>query len=69
MLIKENTATRLKKSTMFYRITQKSMQSNKFRNLYWVWHINKNYNQMSFFKNLKSVFFITISSIKRYGIK
>ena len=69
MLIKENTATRLKKSTMFYRITQKSMQSNKFRNLYWVWHINKNYNQMSFFKNLKSVFFIIISSIRRYGIK
>tara|TARA_Y100000590_G_scaffold470002_1_gene661224 strand:+ start:3095 stop:3862 length:768 start_codon:yes stop_codon:yes gene_type:complete len=69
ILKKNNIAFRVNKSSMFYRITKNSKQSNKLRNLYWVWHINKNYNDMSFFKNLKSVFFIILSSIKRYGIK
>ena len=31
--------------------------------------INKNYNDLSLLRNLKSLFFIIISSIKRYGIK
>ena len=64
-----NTAIKFNQNTMFYRISKDSLQSNKLRNLYWVWHINKNYNQLSIFKNLKSLLFIIISSIKRYGIK
>ena len=54
---------------MFYRISKNSLQSNKLRNLYWVWYINRNYNRLSFLKNLKSLIFITINSIKKYGFK
>ena len=69
ILKKINFAFKLTSNTMFYRITKNSLQSNKFRNLYWVWYINKYYNRLSFFKNLKSLFFIVMSSISRYGIK
>ena len=69
ILKKDNLAMRLNQNAMFYRISKNSLQSNKFRNLYWVWHINKKYNHLPFFKNLKSLISITINSIKRYGIK
>ena len=69
ILKRDNLAVKLNQNTMFYRISKNSLQSNKFKNLYWVWHINKKYNRLSFFKNLKSLILITINSIKRYGIK
>jgi len=69
ILKKIGTANKFNKNSMFYQISKNSLQSNKFRNLYWVWHINKRYNRLSIFKNLKSLLFIVISSIKRYGIK
>ena len=31
--------------------------------------INKNYNKLSFFTNLMSIIYITINSIKKYGLK
>jgi len=69
-LLKKNiTARKFNQNTMFYRIVKNSLQSSKFRNLYWIWYINKKYNKLTFFNNLKSVLFISISSIKRYGIK
>ena len=68
-ILKKNIAIKLDKNTMFYRITKGSLQSNKLRNLYSVWNINKTYNHLSFFKNLKSLLLITIHSIKKYGIK
>ena len=52
-----------------YRIRKNSMQSYKFRNFYWIWKINKEYNKFNFFKNLTSLFFISLSSIKKYGFK
>ena len=66
---KGNIATKYNKNTSFYRISNNSLQSNKLRNLYWVWYINRKYNRLSLFKNLKSVLLIIISSFKRYGIK
>ena len=66
---KNNTAVKLTKNTMFYQISKNSLQSNKVRNLYWVWYINKKYNRLSIFKNLKSLILIIINSIKKYGIK
>ena len=69
ILKKNNLAKNLNKNMMFYRISKNSKQSNKLRNLYWVWYINRNYNRLSLFNNLKSLLFIIISSIKRYGIK
>ena len=69
-ILKKNIlATRLNENTMYYRISKNSLQSNKLRNIYWLWFINKKYNQLSFFNNFKSIFFIAINSIKKYGIK
>ena len=59
----------LPKNLMRYRVRKDSLQSNKIRNLYWIWRINKNYNKMSFIKNLLSIFCISINSIKKYGFK
>ena len=42
---------------------------DKLKSLYWLWHINKKYNKLSFVKNIKSVLLISISSIKKYGFK
>ncbi len=52
-----------------YRIRKDSLQSNKLRNFYWIWYINKNYNHLSFLKNLFSVLCISINSIRKYGFK
>ncbi len=52
-----------------YRIRKNSLQSSKINNLYWIWKINKNYNNFNFLKNLISVVHISINSIRRYGIK
>jgi len=59
----------LSKNLMKYRIRKNSLQSNKMRNIYWIWYINKKYNKMDIFKNLQSIFLISINSIKKYGIK
>ena len=69
-ILKNNViARKLNQNTMFYRITKNSLQSSKLRNLYWIWYINRKYNKLTIFNNLKSILFIIISSIKRYGIK
>ena len=52
-----------------YRIRKGSLQSNKLRNLYWIWHINKNYNHFNFIRNFISVLCISIYSLKKYGFK
>ena len=52
-----------------YRIRQDSLQSNKLRNFYWIWSINKKYNNFNFFKNFNSLLSISFNSIKKYGFK
>ena len=52
-----------------YRIRGNSLQSNNFRNLYWIWKINNKYNKLSFFFNLKSLLFISLNSLRKYGLK
>ncbi len=52
-----------------YQIRKNSLQSNKLRNLYWLWFINKNYNKLNFFHNLISIISISFNSIKKYGLK
>ena len=69
ILKKGNIALKFEQNTMFYRISKNSLSSNKFRNIYWIWHINKKYNKLSLLKRLKSLFLVSISSIKRYGFK
>ena len=69
ILKKINYACCLSENLMKYRIRKGSLQSNKIRNLYWIWYINKNYNKMILFKNFWSIFCISINSIKKYGFK
>jgi len=52
-----------------YRIRENSLQSNKLKNFYWIWKINYKYNKLNFFENLNSLFFISLNSIKKYGLK
>jgi len=52
-----------------YRIRPNSLQSNRFRNLYWIWYINKNYNQLNLINNLLSLFSISFNSLMKYGLK
>jgi teichuronic acid biosynthesis glycosyltransferase TuaG len=59
----------LPENLMSYRISKNSLQSNKLKNLYWIWLINRKYNKLSFFENLVSVVSISINSIKKYGFK
>ena len=69
-LLKDNNiAKKLNENLAFYRILNKSRSSQRLKNIYWLWHINKNYNKLNFFDNIVSIFFISINSIKKYGIK
>ena len=69
LLKKTKFAYCLKKNLTRYRIRDGSLQSNNFRNFYWIWKINKNFNNLNFFENLSSLFFISINSIKKYSGK
>ena len=54
---------------LIYRVRAKSVQSSKFRNIYWIWKINREMNNFSFFKNLISLIFISFNSLKKYGFR
>ena len=69
ILKKVNYAYCLSENLTKYRIRKDSLQSNKLRNLYWIWYINKNFNQLSFLNNLISLLCISISSLKKYGFR
>ena len=69
ILKKVNYAYCLSENLTKYRIRKNSLQSNKIRNLYWIWYINKNFNQLNFFNNLISLFCISFNSLKKYGFK
>ena len=59
----------LKQYLTNYRVRKNSLQSNNFRNFYWIWKINKNYNKLSIIENIISLIFISINSLKKYGGK
>ena len=69
ILKKGITAFKLDINSMYYRITKKSLSSNKIKNLYLLWMVNRNYNKLSFLKNIKSLVSISLSSIRKYGFK
>ena len=69
-LLKDNNiAKKVDGDLAFYRILNKSRSSQRLKNIYWLWNINKNYNKLNFLQNVISIFFISINSIKKYGIK
>jgi glycosyltransferase involved in cell wall biosynthesis len=69
ILKKIELAKKFHQNTVFYRLTKNSLGSNKLKNLFWLWKINKNYNKLTFFRNIKSLFFISINSLKKYGYR
>lgn len=69
ILKKKVTAIKFNENSTFYRITKGSLTSNKFKNIFWLWHINKKYNNLSFIENLKSLILISLNSFKKYGFK
>ena len=69
LLKSNNIAKKFDEDLAFYRILNKSRSSQRLKNIFWLWHINKNYNKLSFFKNLISIICISINSSKKYGIK
>ena len=68
-LLKNYTAYRVNKYLTFYRVSENSLQSSKIRNIYWLWKINKKFNKLKFLANIISIFYISINSLKKYGIK
>ena len=64
-----NIAKKFNESLAFYRIINKSRSSKRLKNIFWLWHINKNHNKLSFFSNIISLLCISLNSIKKYGFK
>lgn len=69
LLKKIGYAYRLNKYLSKYRIRRDSLQSKKMRNLYWIWKINKELNKLNILDNLISIFFISMNSLRKYGLK
>ena len=69
ILKKTKLAYCLNKYLTKYRIRSNSLQSNRFKNIYWIWKINKKYNKLSFVDNFISLVNISINSINKYGFK
>ena len=53
----------------YYRVLRSSRSSQRLKNLFFLWKINKKYNKLNFFSNLLSLFMISINSLKKYGLK
>ena len=69
-LFKSNfSAKKLDEDLAFYRILSTSRSSKRLKNVFWLWHVNRKYNKLKFLENILSIFFISINSIKKYGIK
>ena len=62
-------AFKFNSNSMFYRVMKNSLSSSKFKNAYSIFYINKKFNKLSLFQNIKSVIRISISSLKKYGYK
>lgn len=59
----------LKKYLTKYRIRVDSLQSNNLVNFFWIWKINRDYNNFNILENMISLFFISFNSLKKYGLK
>ena len=68
-LKKAKNAHCLQKNLLKYRIKENSLSKNKLRNVFWLWRINRKFNKLNFITSLYSLFFISLNSLKKYGIK
>tara|TARA_A100001011_G_scaffold397540_1_gene498871 strand:- start:993 stop:1754 length:762 start_codon:yes stop_codon:yes gene_type:complete len=69
LLKKDITAFNTNSSLAFYRINSNSRSKSKFKNIFWLWKINRDYNNLNFIKNLILLFYSIINSLKKYGFK
>ena len=69
LLKKVNYAICLNQYLMKYRVRGDSLQRSNLKNFYWIWKINRDYNNLSFLNNLISLLFISLNSLKKYGGK
>ena len=67
LLKNNNIANKLNENLAYYRILNRSRSSQRLKNIFWLWHINKKFNKLNFIRNIISIFFITLNSIKKYG--
>ena len=67
ILKNNNMAHKLNDITAFYRILDRSRSRKRLKSIYWLWYVNKNFNKLKFIRNIISIFFITINSIRKYG--
>jgi len=70
-LLKKNNlfAVKFPENLAFYRISDKSRSRDRFKNIFSLWSINKDYNKLNFLQNVISIFYAIINSVKKYGIK
>ena len=69
-LLKSNIeAKKIDNSLAYYRILPGNRSSNKALNLFYLWKINRRYNNLNLYRNLMSIIGIIVNSIKKYGIK
>ena len=69
LILKNCNAFCYPESLLKYRVRKDSLQSNKLKNFYWIWKINKDFNNLNFLNNLKSLLLISVSSLLKYGFK
>ena len=67
LMKKSNIARKLNENLATYRILSRSRSSQRIKNIFWLWYINKKFNKLNFIRNIISIFFISLNSIKKYG--
>ena len=66
ILKKKYLANKLNKVLAYYRVNESNRSKSKLKNLLFLWKVNKKYNRLNFFGNLKSLVCITFNSLKKY---
>ena len=69
LLKKNKMAVGFNKNLLLYRLSKKSLRSNRLKTFYSIWYINRNLNKLSFIKNIISISFLVYNSLKNYGIR
>ena len=54
LILKNCNAFCYPESLLKYRVRKDSLQSNKLRNFYWIWKINKDFNNFNFLNNFRN---------------
>jgi teichuronic acid biosynthesis glycosyltransferase TuaG len=67
--LKKTDAFKFEETSAYYRILSQGRSGNKFKNLWYLWKLNKNYNKLNLIDNLISILLVSYNSFKKYGFK